>query len=263
VFATYKYNAGATAAQVAADLAALIAGAAVASLSAGCDKANTSIGGAATGWAVLDTASYGVVKGADLSGADKIARVLVSGSDVQLLAAEAWNVGTHAALNPTIGLKILTVAAQGGVVYLVATPEAILAWPADLSGWAMVGEVTRDSPLVAAGYPAVVAIGSAYPTNAYSPRYKSYSGAGDVTAGNYSTIYPVAYSGQLRAPGEVMYYQLLPTIVTIGSAAFVGYLRGVYLTANPGTGGRLLDASAVEYVGAFLAGATGYVLERK
>lgn len=264
MFAAYAYKSGATAAQVAADLAALVCGAAVAALSAGCDKAASSVGGAAPGWAAFDGA-YNVCKGADLSGADKFLRLLASGSDVQATVCESWNAATHAAVNAVTAQKVVTVAASGGVVYVVANAEGAAFWPADGATWLYVSEVSRDSPLLPAGYPTICLGYSTYPNYLYVPRFKNPAAAGDTTGGNL-LIYTAlgSINVQARAPGEAFYWQLMPlTVAAPSGTVFFGYLRGCYIAPAGATGARLVDGGGAEYAQMYISASAAYAVERK
>lgn len=264
MFATYAYKAGATAAQVAADLAALVCGADLAALSAGCNKEASSVGGVAPGWSAFDGA-YNVCRGVDASGSDKFARLLASGSDVQATVCESWNSATHVAVNAVTAQKIITVAASGGVVYIAANAETVVFCPADGSAWLYISEIGRDSPLLPAGYPVICLGYSTYPANVYVPRFKNTAAAGDVTNSNLLVRYPFGNINiQPRAPGEAFYWQLFPLIAAAPSGqAFYGYLRGLYLAPAGATGARLVDAGGAEYMQLYVDASTCYAVERK
>lgn len=259
----YAYKAGATAAQVAADLAAMIGGAAVAGLSAICDKNLSSAAGAASGWAVLD-AAYGVVKGADLSGADKFVRVMASGSDVAIGPCEGWNAATHAAQNAVTVQRAVTVAASGGVVYVLANAEAVTLWAADGTSWACVVEICRDSPMLPAGYPVSGLMYSGAVGYLYCPRFKNPTVAGDTVNAWMVLRMAMGVNIQPRAPGEVLYWQLMPMCAAGPSGTvFFGYLRGCYEGPAGATGARLVDAAGVEYVQLMCDSGQTFVLERR
>lgn len=264
MFATYAYKAGATAAQIAADLAALVCGANLAALSAGCNKDASSIGGEAPGWAAFD-GTYNVCKGVDASGVDKFMRLLVSGSDVQATVCESWNSATHVAVNAVTAQKIITVSASGGVVYVVANQENVVFWPGDSSSWLYVSEIGRDSPLLPAGYPVICLGYSTYPANIYLPRFKNTAAAGDVTNSNLLMRYAMGnVNMQPRAPGEVLYWQLMPLVAAAPSnQVFYGYMRGMFLAPASQTGGRLVDTGGAEHVQLYVDASTCYAVERK
>ena len=90
-----EYTISRPAQEVVADLLALMGGAVVDDLSLSANEAACSVGGAASGWSVVD-AAYGVIACAgEAGGPGMVARITVStGPRIQLAAVDGWVMGS-------------------------------------------------------------------------------------------------------------------------------------------------------------------------
>lgn len=108
MYVRYVTVAAPTFANIIADLAALLAGAAIVDLSASCDKVATTMVAnvVAPGWTVFDAAAGGgssVVSAPDSAGLiTKFARLSMNSNALRVDTAESWNAATHVGVN--IGL---------------------------------------------------------------------------------------------------------------------------------------------------------------
>lgn len=207
MYAVYNYKAGAVAAQVIADLVALLTGTtSPSSLSASCNTASTSIvSTVAAGWSLFDAAA-GVntecVRALNQDGTTYKYLLLAGTSNTVLTytQAESWNATTHTGTNsggPSTNTMVVDLV-NGGYFYLYATTKNAI-----ISGWTVSGgyqnglgifEFSRDTLLTPAGYPCHVlarldSVNSG--GTARVPRFKSGSAAGDVSNANFATVAPI------------------------------------------------------------------------
>lgn len=240
MFAKYAYRAGATAANIIADLCKLISGAALADLSASCDVAASSLGGVSPGW-TYDDIGYGVVSAPHEDGAGrKIYQIVASGSNLQARPVEAWNSSTHAATNAATqsGAVAFSTAAAGSL-WVLASPEVVAIYEA--GNWLILAEVSRG-PLHKNRSCALV-IQKANEV-VYLPRVKNYAAAGEwLNAAAAVVVKQVPLSAALRGDAEEIFYQTMPANVgywpvnTVPNWFYFGVLRGVVLFPNVGQQG--------------------------
>ncbi len=248
MYGVYAWNAGATAANVLADLLALMGGATVASLSASCNKAASSVAGVASPWSLVDTASYGVIQAASLAGAgNKQARITVT-TTINLTAVEAWNTGTHAAANATTAVACSLAIASAGSVKFQFCDDCLLIASSDWTAWAAVGEIKRDGPLLT---------DTARPNNflltnaglMYLPRLKSTTAVGDTTNLSVSNASPY---GALVATGtrdtaDSLYIPMVP-MVAYTAGVPIGETVGPMIAGGYGVSGDLMvDGAGATY----------------
>jgi hypothetical protein len=223
MYAKYNYTSGATLANIAADVIALLTGTVLkASLSAGCDAANTEIyapsgdnaGYAVAGWTVHDAAAgtnKQVLKAAVVDDAAFYKYVMVdynTAGYMQLHLYETWDAGTHAGTNQataiaTTGQQRITVG-TGATLAIGASARYIMMQSITAAGigaseaneWTGVFERSRLAPWDTVGNaypPSVLVKGLAFGFRnamfgAACPRYKNPVG-GDFTGAN-ATLYP-------------------------------------------------------------------------
>lgn len=250
MYMTYAWIAGATAAQVTADIAALIAGADIATLSASCNKPGSSAAGEASGW-TLDDGPYGVVSRAGQAGGPRVAaRITASATPkLQLAAVDQWSVPAHTAAYASTAVDCSLSLAAAGSVQIVATADALLIAASDWSAWGMVVESKRDGPALAAdaAAPGSVLIGSA--SVAYMPRVKYPAQSGDASnpAVTVQSSYGSLSASAARNRAEALYIPMVPAVLTYSQVP-VGELVNVQVAGGYGqSGDYMLDAAAVTW----------------
>lgn len=254
MYATYAYNAGASMAQVMADVVALICGGSVASLSASCNKALSTVAGAASPYSAPSAQSYGVVQANCLDGVSKkIFRFTLSGQ-IMLQAYDTWNGATNTGTNPTTARSALLIDSNPGTVWIVATDE-ILAVACSYGSYCGIGfEFKREAPFMA---------GTSRPcwgvvcTGGYAaevPRAKNMGAAGDQQpAAAYVTSPLNGLSfGSPRGTDDLNYNQLLPCFVMLqyGGYIYAGAMRGALCAAEAigAVGDIYSDENAATYL---------------
>lgn len=241
----YAWNAGATGVQVAADLVAMICGAAVVDLSGICNKAASSSAGVASGWSVVDSA-YGVIGAASQDGGPaRQARIMASDAHRVLLAGvHEWDLVGHVPGAATNALECSAVVSDPGAVNVVATSAGVLLAASDWSLWAMVAEAKRGAPGLPAGYPgAVVVNGFGY---GYVPKAKNPEALGWVE--NAAAAVVSSYAGLSAKPArdgvDTLYVPMVPACVAVKQVPF-GELLGVRAVGGYGqSGDTMTDAAA-------------------
>lgn len=195
--AKYVSTSTATIAQIIADIAALIVGSTVASLSASCDKANTTlISTVAPGWTVFDAAAPAtgqVITAPDADGlTTKFVRIFAGNAlsiDMQLY--DSWNAVTHAGVNPSNSFGATSgpafTAGAVNTYWIFATPRMLYITDAgQLSRGAW--EYSREIQyLKGTTYPCQMCVAASalnvnVPADLFVPRVKALSAAGDLTA---------------------------------------------------------------------------------
>lgn len=244
MFARYVYKAGATVANVLADVCALIAGAALADLSADCDKTQTTVEGAAPGWRIDDVQAGYRILSAPLASAvgRKTYKVAVVGSEIRAYAAESWDSAAHAGVNVHGSGPDLqpNVAAAGGVLYVMALPDVAMVSAAGDERMFLLGELVDLTPSCA-GRPSWFVIGRRTTSSAYAyvPRVKRPNNAGDDLLVSVTMRYFPPVAGGVLGANEERYYALHD--IYIEQASYQGYpwlgrVRGVKVamaTAQP------------------------------
>lgn len=260
MYARYVYKASATAAAVAGDLAALATGAAVSSLSSACDKAQTTVAGEASGWAMYDAA--GLVMRAPTAAGWMYARVEVTGGSVGLRTMEGWSGG--APVNAS-ALRVAHArdATYGGVCMLYAVPQCVAVASANVNAWAAVAEVAAESPLLAGGRPlSVVCSGDV--ASGSMPRIKAPAADGDVLAASVAVLGPQGASiiGSMRTDAGVV-VPVVPCYLSYGGA-FVGRALGLYRAGDSSSAiGDLLDDGGTLYAHLRGSSATSFAVPRR
>lgn len=242
MYGVYSWNAGITAGQIQQDLVALLCGSAIDDLSAGCNKAATTVGGAASGFVVVDQ-PFGVLSHPGQAGGPGIlARITVSaGPRVQLAAVDQWNMGTHAAAFVTNAADCSNLTTAAGSLNFIASAAGLLLASSDWGVWAFVGEVKRDGPAFtgdAAAPGGFIVSSGGY---CYMPRLKSPNSVGDLS--NASCQFASAF-GQLsaaaaRTRAEVLYLPMAPAVVSYGQVP-VGEVAGLMTAGGYGQGGDFI-----------------------
>ena len=244
MYASYLYSAGATAANILADVVAILTGeTTVANLSASCDKVNTAIDATATvaGWTSHD-ASAGTnavcLKAAVPDNAAQFEYVVIDTNSVGYIYAkvyEGWNAGAHtgtnmAYLSATASSAQRVNVAAGGRLEISASAYHIMIHSFQNGVHGSSGNTgacgclarTRLSlcDTVAKGYPpfAFVQLGGFTTTNpAYSPRHPSANGTDLVTTGaSLSMMYPFGNSSSSIATPPESSIPIDDTMATFG-----------------------------------------------
>lgn len=264
MFGVYSWNAGATGQQVVPDIVAMICGAAVNDLSAVCNKAASSVGGAASGWGVVD-AAYGVIGQASQDGGPgREARIFASESPRVIMAAvHGWDVVQHLPGAATNALECSAVVSEPGAVNIVATAAGILIGASDWSMWALLAEVKRGAPGLPEGYPgSVVVNGFGY---AYLPKAKNPDVLGWVE--NAAAAVVSSYGGLSARPArdgvDSLYVPMVPACVAVKQVPF-GELLGVRAVGGYGQSGDLMtDGAAQDWQIARLNAGLGLAIGRE
>lgn len=244
-YGVYAWKAGAAGPQIVADLIAIASGALdVNTLSASCEKAQSSINGAAGTWAALD-APYGVIAAAGINGGPGMqSRLTISATPkIQLQPVSDWNVGTHAAgFAGTAQDASLATNAAGAVLFNI-TPDAILLAASDWSAWVLSAEVKRDAPIFGAGISGQFQVNQAL--SATMPRVKAPAAVGDVTgaAVTVASPYGTINAAAVRNRAEALYFPMVP-VVAYYSQVPVGEVQGVQIVGGyAASGDFVIDAA--------------------
>ncbi|WP_265942484.1 hypothetical protein [Dechloromonas sp. A34] len=251
MYGVYSWNAGAVAAQVQADLVALIAGAAVGDLSASCNKAASSRAGGASGWSVVD-AGYGVVSmPGQAGGPGAFGRVTVSAAPrIQLAAVDAWNMGTHAAGFQTTAIDCSQSLSVAGSVTVLASAAGLLLAASDWGFWAFVGEVKRDGQSLVGDALAPGSIIVNVNGQCYMPRLKSPSAVGDLSGPSvtFASSFGTLSASASRNRAESLYIPMVPAVVAYSSVP-VGEVAGLMIAGGYGQSGDfMLDSSGGDFL---------------
>lgn len=231
MYAVYCYAAGATAANVNADLIKLMTGETnKANLSADCVQANTSIVSTVpAGWTVYDSAAGGnsqVIRSLCADGTTyKYYKVNVSSTTViDYNSYEGWNNTTHVGTNPTMPTAYGSGAwssVNGGYFYMYVSNRSIVCLSFTSAAYqningALFFETTRDGILP--GYPCFFQYGfnsnnvlyfGSTSSAFYSPRMKNNSSTGDVLSSSmsYSGIMMAQNCSSAAIPDTVGFYR--------------------------------------------------------
>jgi hypothetical protein len=245
MFAKYVTTAAPVQAQMIADIAALICGASIASLSASCDKVNSSlVSTIAPGWTLHDAPNSGVVVTApDVDGlTQKYVRLFApSASTFDAMGYETWNAVAHTGTNATPGnpASFSFWANQVNTIFIFATARSFYF----TSPAAGVGsfEFSRDAGyLQGSSYPCHAIATSASLTsavssgNVYVPRMKNLVAAGDRSgfALYAATLAPRYGTGNQGGPAGALY----------GADGTMHYeIRPMWLMSDGGVIGKLFD----------------------
>ncbi len=242
MYAKYVTNATSTLANVIADIAALLCGGSIASLSASCDKVNsTLVSTVAPGWTAHDISgsvanSGRVISAPDASGlTTKYANIYTpSVGTIDVLTYDAFNAGTHTGTNastavtsPMNSISLTSV----NVIAIWATPRGFYMQGVTVAaGGSGHFEYTRDIQyLIGTTYPCCFALskdtlGSASSTSlGQTSRMKNLTAAGDTTGstaavalGCITTKFGVGskisgvINAQIRDNTEALYMELRP-----------------------------------------------------
>lgn len=265
MWARYVYAAGATVENIAADLAAIVGGAAVASLSASCVKASTEIYGEPSPWSVLSLA-YGVVCADGEDGVKKYLRFGVPAvGKVRLAALESWDSSSPSASSAGAGKDVTPVTTSSGVVmvYVSSGSVAIVLGIGGVS-FAVAFEIRRGTPATAGGRPAVGVLGGVNYYDAISVRLKNQLIAGDLVKGVLTMMAPQgATVAASRDEGEAIYAPILPVSVC-QAAVFVGVALGLFRVGDAigVTGDVLVCMDGAVYV-VLRTGAGAFAIRRE
>lgn len=211
MYAKYVYKAGATAANVLADVLKLIADGDISALSADAVQASCTKAGVATGW-TLDDAAYGIISAPYEDGVGRKTFQLSQAANVLKMAGmDAWNVATHTGTNVMTAQAMTALPlATGGTVWVNASPEVVAIWTPD--GYFLVGaEVQRIEPFFK-GRSALIVIryGANTDFKGQCTRAKAYDGNGDWTNFAVNFVSYTAFNGSFRGENEEIVYQILP-----------------------------------------------------
>lgn len=249
MYGVYAWNAGAVAANVVADVLALISGAAVGDLSASANKAACGVGGEASGWVVQD-AAYGVIRHDGIAGGPGMtARFTVSASPkLQLAVVDGWVMGSHSASFATSAYDVGNVTTAAGSVSIVATDAGLLVASSDWGVWVAVSEVKRDGPAMSeATAPGGVMVNqSGY---CYMPRLKAPAAVGDLTAAScsFASAYGTLSAASARDRTEKLYLPMAPAVVSYSQVP-VGEVSGLLVVGGYGqSGDYVLDAGGDQF----------------
>lgn len=254
--AKYVTTTGVTQAQIIADIAALLAGTAVASLSSGCDKVSTTLTSTvAPGWTIHDASpgsSGQVVKAADANTlTTKYVRLYASdASNIAISCAEGWNASTHVGTNNSI-TQTKTVPFATGVVNTFWVFATARGFYVATSGSTFCGigalEITRDAAyLVGSTYPCVAAVSydslMTTVTLPSMPSTKKTAAAGDNTgssanttisacqlAGRAANSTPGTVNASVRDGAEVAYWEVAPIWLGVTGDTNTGVNRPLIL----------------------------------
>lgn len=199
MLAKYQYLTTATAAQVQADILLLLTGTtSTASLSASCDKPNSSILTTydSAGWTSYDSAAYTngfCVRALQQDGVTYKYLTFEASSTTNFAVriAEAWNSGTHAGTNVTGAATNTWSASSGGVFWIYATQQLVVIRHSNTAANSFTNtiaciEMDNTDGMIIAGYPTQGLV--SYPVNTATAatagtfcRIKHPNGAGDLT----------------------------------------------------------------------------------
>lgn len=263
MYGVYSWNAGAVAANVVADMLALIGGAVVDDLSISANKPGCSVGGVASGWHVVD-AAYGVISCAgEAGGPGMLARLTISAAPrLQLAAVDGWVMGSHSANFATAPSDVGNLTTEAGSVSFVATEKGLLIGSSDWGYWAAVSEVKRDGPAMgdALASGGLLVNQSGY---CYMPRLKSPSAVGDLDSPSctFASAYGSLSQAAARDRTEKLYLPMAPAVVSYSQVP-VGEVSGLLVAGGYGQSGDfVVDAAADQWLIA-KSGATAVVIKR-
>lgn len=250
MYGVYSWNAGAAAVNVVADLLALMGGAVVDDLSLSANKAACSVGGAASGWSVVD-AAYGVIACAgEAGGPGMVARITVStGPRIQLAAVDGWVMGSHSASFATSPADVSNVTTAAGSVSFLATEKGLLLASSDWGYWAAISEVKRDGPALgdALAPGGVLLNQSGY---CYMPRLKAPAAVGDLNSPSctFASAYGALSSSAARDRSERLYLPMAPAVVSYYQVP-VGEIAGLLVAGGYGQSGDfVMDAAGDQWL---------------
>ena len=260
----YAWNAGATAAQIRADLVAMISGAAIADLSASCDKAASSTAGAASGWVAMD-APYGVLSAAgEAGGPGRQVRLSETAAPRVIVGVVAgWNGATHAAASASSAMECTATIDGAGLCHVLATPDGLLLASSDWSVWGMVAEVKRDGPALAG----MAALSGALVVNqngyAFMARAKKQTGYGytDNQQVSVASVFGALAATPGRDAAETLYMPMVPAVVSNGGVP-VGELVGLRAVGGYAQSGDTLSDGAGDVWQLVKAGNLALALKR-
>jgi hypothetical protein len=214
----------------------------VGDLSEGCNKAATTVAGAASGFGVVDQ-PFGVLSHPGQGGGPGIlARITVSaGPRVQLAAVNQWNIGTHAAAYVTNAADCSNLTTAAGSLNYIASAAGLLLASSDWATWAFAGEVKRDGPALAGDALAPGGFLLSSGGYCYMPRLKSPSAVGDLSNAScqLASAFGTLATTAARNRAEVLYLPMAPAVVSYGQVP-VGEVAGLMLAGGYGQGGDFI-----------------------
>lgn len=248
MFATYVYKAGATGANILADVLKLIADGSIASLSADAVQASCTRAGVATGW-TLDDAGYGIVSAPFEDGlARKVFKLSQSGNVLRMAGLDSWNAATHVGVNVCADQSMSALpVSTGGSLGIIACPEVLAIW--DTNGYFLVGaEFPRVEPFfIGRAATAVLRFLSSSDFTAHVTRVKSCYAVGDVVNSQLTLVGNVPMNGSLRGNNELPVYLITPLYVQIWASGYSGAFsppfRGVALVPYMGAPGTIFTGA--------------------
>lgn len=263
----YAWNAGASAANVVADLVRWVTGGDIAGMSASCNKVASSVSGVGSGdWSAVDS-GYGVVKHAGLAGGPGVsARLSVSGSQkVQVGVVDGWDVGAHTGTHATSVFDASLALSAAGSVNLIADEGVLVVASSDWSAWVIAAEVKREGPAMAgAGAKSGALILTSSGQN-YMARLKTPSAAGETTNA-YLTVqsaYGSLSTTAARDHSDHLYLPMAPVTVSY-SYVPVDEIQGVLMVGGYAmSGDSVLDPVASEYIVLKAGSSVGYAVNRR
>lgn len=222
------------------DIALLICGGSITSLSNTCDKTQTVqlANTIPSGWTLVESypttatvnniantpVNIPVISAPDVDNrTTKYVTFEIGTNTVNFAAYETWSTATHTGTNKATTNTISTPVGMI-IVYIIAQPTVLSLLIPSNGGLALVGEISRDTLYLATGtYPVVCAFPQSTSAvyNGASvniPRVKSQSGLGDVSANPLGWVNPPSGGGllenALRDANEQQYYPLHPLFVS-------------------------------------------------
>jgi len=261
----YAWVAGASAANVLADLVRWVTGGDIAGMSAACNKPASSVTGPGAGdWSAVD-AGYGVVRHEGLDGGPGVTmRLSVSAAQrVQVSAVDGWDAGSHAGTHATTPFDASLPLSSAGSVNLIAGDGVLMVASSEWSFWVVGAEVKRAGPAMAGAATKSGAMILTYGNQHYAARVKSPAAAGDA-ANAYLTIqsaYGALSAAAARDQTEHLYLPMAPATVAYSSVP-VEEIEGVLMVGGYAmSGDSVLDAGGAEYV-VLKAGGSGFAVLR-
>jgi hypothetical protein len=247
----YAWVAGASAANIIADIIKWITGADLATMSAACNQAATTRTGSATTWSAHD-AAFGVIRDlSDPAGPGIYARLTSSASPkLQAAAVAEWDIGSHAAAYATTAGDVSLTLSAAGSVNLLASSGVLLIGAADWSVWSLIGECARASGVLAASatVPGTYVLqATAY---AYMVRAKNATAAGFATSAQVGvqSSFGQLNAAAVRDVNEALYHAMASMTISFGSAP-VGEARNVMVVGGYSqSGDTVVDQGGVEYL---------------
>jgi hypothetical protein len=272
MFAKYVTTSSPTQANVIADIAALLAGAAITDLSSSCDKSNsTLLSTVAPGWTITDNnagSSGYILSAPDLAGNTKYVKLFASNATyLDIQAYETWNSTSHTGTNPTTALGAVSTSPGVTVnvvnyffIFATARSFIVMGGGSNPAGGGGIGafEFTREAAyLQGTTYPAVCVGMLAGLTNSNKnmniSRTKNLTAAGDTvptTALSATIAARNVAAGGITSPTSYLidangtyYNEIRPIwLATSGAgAAIYGKCIDVFETTNLSAVGNPLD----------------------